>query len=219
MVIKIYAQDKTMNLDTFIQNSLEFRIIKKSNLKIPSKDVPNEIRNWVKGQFNGKDLREYTLIQGKDVVVDMPWHEADRESYKMFKLLPDGKAQETDFEFERSGMEGDGSVTGKEVGGKTKVPSGFVIVMTGTYPKRATIYTAEGAQMFLPKKDVDLSDDEILVLYYTRSLISSERPKKEQSVYDKLIEKGLLKKNKAITIDGKNILEDAKIKERLEKLR
>lgn len=206
-------------LDSFIRNSFEFKVItKNSNLKIPSKQVPNEIRNWVK-EILEKDLREYALVQGKEVSVGTPWHEADREYYKMFKLLPDNKAQETEFEFERSGLEGDGAITGKEISGKTKVPSGFVIVVVGIYPKRATIYTSEDAQLFLPKNDIELSDEEIIALYWARSLISSARPIfKDKKIYDSLINKGLLKKNKAITIEGKNVLEDSKIKERLKSI-
>jgi hypothetical protein len=208
-------------IEKVVKNSFEMKLVKKmSSLKIPSKNVPKEIREWVKEVFEGKDLREYSLTQGKDVVADMPWHEADRQYYKMFKLLPEGKAQETDFEFQRSGLEGDGSVTGKEVGGRTKVPSGFVIVVVGVYPKRAEIYTSDDAQMFLPKKDVELSDEEIMVLYWARSLISSARPVfKDKKFYEKLIEKNLLKKNKAISLEGKNILEDATIKERLKTIR
>jgi len=207
-------------LSELIRKSFEYKIIrKKSNLKIPSKDIPKEIRSWIKETL-GKDLREYSLVQGKEVVADMPWHEADREYYKMFQLLSNGKAKETDFEFSRSGLEGDGAITGKEIAGKTKVPKGFVIVVVGIYPKRATIYTADDAQLFLPKKELDLSDEEILILYWARSLISSARPVfKDQKNYDSLIVKGLLSKNKAISIEGKNALEDAKIKEKLKSLR
>jgi len=207
------------NLDKLIEGSFEYKIIKKvSNLKIPAKQIPASIRQWVKETLDGHGLQQYNLKQGVDVQAGMPWHEADSEFYKMFKLMPDGSAQPTDFSFERSGLEGDGSVTGKEVSGKTKVPSGFVIVVVGTYPKRATIYTAEDAQLLLPKK-ADLSDEEIMILFWARAYVSSSRPVfKDKTLYDKLVEKGLLKKNKAISLDGRNVLEDKEIKDRLNKL-
>ena len=191
-----------------------------SKLTIPSKSVPTQIRNWVKETLDGKDLREYSLHQNEEVEASMPWHEGDRQYYKMFKLLPNNEAEETSFEFERSGLEGDGSITGKEIKGKTKVPSGHVIVVVGIFPRRAEIYTAEDSQILLPQKNSDLSDLEILALYYTRSLIPSARPKfKDKTIYDKLIEKGLLKKNKAITIEGKNALEAPDMKEKIDELR
>ena len=206
-------------LEELIKNSFEFKMIKKnSNLKIPYKSVPVEIQNWVNSTVE-KKLREYTLIQGKEVSATTPWHEADREYYKMFKLLPDGQAKETGFEFVRSGMEGDGVVTGKEIEGTTKIPSGFVMVVAGTYPPRAEIYTSDDAQMFLPRNDIELSDDEISVLYWARSLTASSRPiLDDKSVYDSLIQKGLLKRNKSITLEGKNILENSTIKTRLNQL-
>jgi hypothetical protein len=183
-------------------------------LHVPAKAVPDVVQDWAYGVL-GKRIQKYELHQAQEVVASMPWHEADREYYQLFKLTPTG-ATKADFSFYRSGLEGDGVTQSKTIEGKTKIPSGYIMAKAGIYPPRVEIYTSDDAQKFLPSTNIDVSDDELAALYWTRSLKSFARPVfKNSSVYDSLVSKGFMNKGKAITIEGRNILQDSTIQQRI----
>jgi len=178
-------------------------------IHISRKDVPTRIQMFVEEKL-GKQINDYKVDNSGKYSAKMPWHEADRTYTQLFKLstlakdVPIIEATPTDFSFSRSGWEGDGNVTGKELEGEVEIPSGFVFVEVGIYPKRCTIYTTD--TKFLPVNDCQLTDQELLILHYARSLISSARPKYEDNQYTNLINQGLLTKKKSITMKGKNVL-------------
>lgn len=182
--------------------------------------IPVAIRQYVKNILD-VDLKEYQVEQKGSISIGMPWHEGCSEYYKMFQVVSTDPidVKPTDFAFSRSGMEGDGCMTGKEIGGSTVIPSGFLMVKVSTYPKNCKIYTADNATKMIPDNSgIDLSDDEILALYYARSLKSFARPKYAEEVYISLQEKKLMSKNKSITTDGKNFLGSEKAKSHLKNL-
>ena len=185
------------------------------------KDVPQGIKDWVRS-YSGKNIQKYRVHQGQSVVtIDMPWHQADKETYQFFKLINDN-AEIAGNEVTRKGWESDspqGHIEGVGKNGKVTVPEGFVLVCYGTYPERVEIYTGENVQMFLPNKQAseDLSYTELVILAAAHGLKSFARPKFKDEWYDKLIEKGLLKKNRSITISGENVLQDPDAKEKIKK--
>lgn len=184
------------------------------------KNIPEGIKSWVKSNF-GTSVSKYTIRQGElEVQINMPWHDADHETYQFFKL-ENGNAVPVGNEITRSGMESDspqGYREGQKNDGKVTVPEGFVLVCYGTYPKRVDIYTGQNVQGFLPDKEKveDLGPTELLILYVAKKLKSFARPKFKDEYYDILIGKGLMKSNRSITIDGSNLLEDPDIKEKIE---
>lgn len=185
-------------------------------LHLTKNDVPEDIQKFANDVLK-KNLQKYSVRATGVYHADMPWHEADRTYTRMFKLMDNNRAYATEFSFSRSGLEGDGVVTGKEIKGEVNIPEGFVFVEVGTYPPRCDIYTAKGASLLPPpKQDEELSDGLLAVLHFAASLKSAYRPKFKEEVYQKLIDKGLLAKNRSITQEGRNILEYNK--ERLKKI-
>lgn len=186
-------------------------------LHIPKKDVPQRIIQFVISVLN-KSINEYKIDNTGLYHAHMPWHEADRTYTQMFELSPPMTnvtvygsttvvmARPTDFHFSRSGLEGDGCVTGKELEGSVEIPTGFVFVEVGIYPQRCTIFTAKDATVFLPIPNVELHDLELVILFQARSVKTFARTRWPDIQYKNLIEKGLLKRNRSITMDGKNIL-------------
>lgn len=183
------------------------------------KNIPEGIKSWVKRNF-GTSVLKYTIRQGEtEVQINMPWHDADRETYQFFKL-ENGNATPVGNEITRSGMESDspqGYIEGQKNNGKVTVPEGFVLVCYGTYPKRVDIYTGQNVQGFLPDKEKveDLGPTELLILYVAKALKPFARPKFKDEFYDILIKKGLMKSNRSITVDGRNLLEDPDIQEKI----
>jgi len=175
---------------------------------ISRKEIPSEILRWADEILGKKISSNISVIQSGEIEAKMPWHEADREYYAMFKLM-NGKAIKTEFEFTRSGMEGDGNITGKEIKGTTKIPTGYIFAVAGIYPQRLKIYTSDDATKFLPDKtDNDITDKELLTLYWARSLMSFARPrfKEYDNIVSSLVSKGFMKVNGSITSNGKNAL-------------
>lgn len=183
------------------------------------KNIPQGIKSWVKSNF-GSDVPKYKIHQGEsEVEINMPWHDSDRETYQFFKL-ENNNATPTGNEITRTGMESDspqGYIEGQKNQGKVKIPEGFVLVCYGTYPRRVEIYTGNNTQSFLPNKTQgqELSATELLILIAARALKSHARPKFKDEHYLSLIEKGLLKNNRAITIDGLNLLQDPEVIEKV----
>jgi hypothetical protein len=181
--------------------------------------VPFGIKAWVKS-YAKKDIQKYKVYQGMSSIhIDMPWHVSDKETYQFFKLT-DNDAVPVGNEITRSGWESDspqGYIAGKNKEGNVTIPNGHILVRYGTYPESVDIYAGPNAQALLPNKQKaqDLSNTELIILAAAHSLKSFARPKFKPEKYEELINKGLLKRNKSLTIDGENILKDPEIKEKL----
>jgi len=169
---------------------------------VTRKEIPQGIIQWVTSKIG--NIQKYEVKQATKVNVDIPAFENDRVYYALFELTGND-AKITSMQFERSGLFDPGS---KFVKGSGDIPSGYVMVEVSRYLKSATIYTSGDATKFLAPTQHQLSDEELLILHFADSLISSARPVfKDNSLYASLIGKGLLKGNKAITVNGKNALE------------
>lgn len=155
--------------------------------------------------------------------ISIPWNVADTETYQFFKLTPDGDAVLVGNLIVRNGYESD-SPQGYEEGmlknGYVEIPKGFVLVRHSTYPHGVEIFTGPGAQLQLPQADLyaDLTDEQLLALAAAKSLKPFARPKFADEVYLGLAEKGFMNKGKAITVAGRNALEDATVRARLKGL-
>jgi len=209
--------DKIRNL---IRGMLKEMIIQEATMYDDGKNIPHGIRQWVKSFF-GSDVPKYKIHQGEsEVEIRMPWHDADRETYQFFKL-ENNNATPVGNGLSRSGMESDspqGNEDGQSKNGKVTVPEGFVLLCVGTYPKRAEIYTGQNVQSFLPTNTVgnDLSPTELIILGAAKGLKSFARPKFSDEHYNNLISKGFLKSNRAITVNGLNLLQDPEIREKFD---
>lgn len=188
------------------------------DIYLSAKDIPEGIRDWVKS-VSGTNIQRYRLDQsGKPVTVDQPWHQADREIYHFFNLVGNN-AIPIGNPVSKSGGESDsfqGYKEGMDKTGKVEIPEGKILVVYGTYPQRVIIHTGPNAQLMLPdtSNSEDLTDEELIILVTTKSLKPFARPKMKQEFYDKLIEKGLLAKNKSITNTGRNLLSTSVVKEK-----
>lgn len=197
-----------------------FKILVESEFYDNGKNIPQGIRNWVKSTF-GSEVPKYKIIQGEpEVQINMPWHQSDYETYQFFKL-ENNNATPVGNQVTRSGNESDsvqGHLDGESKEGKVKVPEGFVLVCYGSYPKRVEIYTGNNVQHFLPNKEqsADLNSTELIILASAKALKSFARPKFKDDAYLNLIQKGLLKPNRSITVDGLNVLLDPETKEKIE---
>jgi hypothetical protein len=194
---------------------LKSLLVTESKVLIPSKQVPRAVREWVKETL-GKDIQKYSLFQGEKVSIGTPWHEADREYYQAFKLLPGGDAELYDKTAFRSGWEGE---AGSKPGWSDEmlaVPDGFMVVMAGIYPMRAEIYTSKNVQQLLPDTETVVTDIEALALQAAVSLISSARPKFSNEIYTNLILKGLMKANKSITLKGRNLISSKAVQDQIQ---
>jgi hypothetical protein len=180
------------------------KLLRESSLNIRAKDLPPSIANWIKARF-GSIPAHIELIQGKTVMINLPWHEADRVTYQAFEMVGPNQFKPIGSSLTRSGNEGMFNTMRDE---EVAIPAGGLVVRYDTYPRKIRIYTGEGAQPMLVDTTPaeDLSNDAILALYVAKSLKSFARPKFDQSVYDELISKGYMAKNKSITPDGRNIL-------------
>jgi hypothetical protein len=188
------------------------------SLYITANEVPKEILDWAKSKIGNTFTKKITVKHEKEVVINMPWHEADRESYQFFKLISPTSAQMVGNSVVRSGLEGDGVITGNEVEGKLTVPSGFVLACTGTYPPRLDLYSADDALKAVSDSSIldDFSIEELIILLQARGLKSPYRTKYPDQNYVKLIEKGYLASNRSITVKGKNIVEMPEVMTKIE---
>ena len=192
--------------------------LNENTIHLAPENIPAGIRNWAKS-LGG--VSRYKVIQNQHkVTINQPWNIADFETYQFFKLMPNGDAIITGNELTRSGNESD-SPQGHEEGmrkeGTVEIPAGFVLAVHGTYPKRVEIFTGPGAQLALPDTDLysDLTIEQLIALHSAKALKSFARPKFPEEVYAGLIAKGLMMKNKSLTVAGRNALEDASVKDRL----
>ena len=179
----------------------------KKSFYVTDKDIPKEIVNWMRSTIGG--VNKYTVEHAKKININIPWHESDRVYYALFELTAND-AKITSMQFTRSGLE---SGAEKVVKGSGDIPSGYVMAEAHIHPKMVKIYTADDVQKFITKGNNDLSDNELLILYFSKSLKSFARPIfKDDGLYQGLVKKGLLKSNNSITVDGLNVVEENKQK-------
>lgn len=172
-----------------------------TEIHMATKDVPYEIQQWVERKI-GK-VKRYEVIQKGSLHISPPWHERTYNAYGTFKMV-NGRFILLS-EFGMSGNDPNDLSGGSQV---IEIPTGHVVVQTDSYTGTAKIYTSDDALLALPSGDTDtLTDAEKLALYSAKTLKSAYRHKFKQEVYDSLIAKGLLEKNKSISINGRNALE------------
>jgi hypothetical protein len=190
-----------------------------SRIHVSKEDVPHDIMVWARGRVGSNFSKNITIKQESRVQIGMPWHEADREYWQFFQLGENGSVRVAGDGIRRSGLEGDGVVTGGEVDGYVNIPSGYVLASVGTYPVRLTLYTASDA--LKPVTDGNELDqfslNEMVILLQAKGLKSAYRDKFADAEYAKLIEKGYLASNRSITIKGRNLVENPELKERAER--
>ncbi len=192
--------------------------INENKIYITVNEVPTDILEWAKQKIGNTFAKNIVIKQQDKVEINMPWHEADREYYQFFKLIDAKTAKIAGDMVSRSGLEGDGVVTGNEVDGKVQVPSGYVLACVGTYPKRLELYTSSDA--LKPISDTNILDqfsiEELLILLQAKGLKSPYRTKYKDEFYEKLIKSGYLASNRSITTNGKNIANMPEVKEKIE---
>lgn len=193
--------------------------LNESRIHITANEVPNEILVWARGQVGSNFSKNITIRQESRVQIGMPWHEADREYWQFFQLGEGNRARMAGDGIGRSGLEGDGVVTGNEVDGYVNIPSGYVLARAGTYPVRLEIYTSSDAMK--PVMEPGLLDsfsvNELLILVQAKGLKSFARKKFPEKEYENLIANGYLASNRSITVKGKNIASMPDVKDKLEK--
>jgi len=189
------------------------------NIWLKPKDVPEGIKAWAR-KISGGNIQKFELDQSGKVNISMPWHVSDSVIYQKFKLLPTGNIQPEGEQLTRVGWEADspqGADDAQRKSGTMDIPEGYIVVAYGTYPKRVEIYAGKGAQLLLPTSGEapELTLTDVYILAAAKQLKSFARPKFKPENYENLISKGLIKRNRAITIDGRNLLQDKAIRELL----
>lgn len=181
-----------------------------AKLYVKPSDVPLQIIDWAKSIVGSGFQNNITIQKSNGAVkIGMPWHDADRETHQYFKLMDNGAA-EAGNPVSRSGWS-EVSMLDK-FGGKSAdvpIPSGYVLATVGTYPKRLRIITSPDAMNMLSSNDEaldKLSDEAMVALYQAKSYKSFARQKFNNSVYEELLSSGLMNKQRAITIDGRNFI-------------
>jgi hypothetical protein len=193
--------------------------LNESRMHITVNDVPSDILSWARDRVGSNFSKNITIRQEGQVEIGMPWHEADREYWQFFQLVDGKTARMAGDGVGRSGLEGDGVVTGNEVDGRVRIPSGYVLACAGTYPVRLTLYASDDA--LKPISDVGVLDQfsitELLILVQAKRLKSPYRTKYPDVEYEKLIANGYLASNRSITVKGRNIVEMPELNDKLEK--
>lgn len=182
-------------------------------------DIPREIIEWAKSIIGSGFQNNITVQKSNGKIhIDMPWHEADRETHQYFKLTDDGAA-EMGKPVSRSGW---GEVNMGDSYGDTPIPTGYVLATVGTYPKRLRIVTNPDAMNMISSNSETLdklSDEALVALNNAISLKPAYRQKFGDGVYQELMSLGLINSQKAITIDGKNIIRSPEAIEKLKQIR
>ncbi len=186
-------------------------------------DIPPEIISWAKSIIGSGFQNNITIRKSNGIVeIGMPWHDADRETHQYFKLVGDGAAVMGD-PVSRSGWSEVAMFD--KFGGKSgyvPIPSGYVLATVGTYPRRLKIITSPDAMNLLPDNSEaldKLSDEAMVALYQAKSYKSFARQKFNDSAYEELLSSGLMNKQRAITIDGRNFISSPEAIKRLKEIK
>ncbi len=188
-------------------------------LHVKPSDLPPQIIEWAKSII-GTGFQNNITIQKSNgsIQIGMPWHEADKETHQYFKLVDNG-AVEMGNPVSKSGWS---EVNIGDKYGNTPIPSGYVLATVGTYPKRLRIVTSDDAMSIISNNSNELgklSDEALVALYQAKSFKPFYRQKFNNNVYQELISSGLMNSQKAITIDGKNLINSPEAVERLRNIR
>jgi hypothetical protein len=188
-----------------------------TKLHVKATDIPPQIIAWAKSIIGNTFQNNITVQKSNGMInIGMPWHDADRETHQYFKLSDNGAAEMGE-PVSRSGWS---EVNMGDKYGNTPIPSGYVLATVGTYPKRLRIVTNTDAMNVIPDNSAlnKLSDEALVALHQAKSFKPFYRQKFNDSVYQELISSGLFNSQKAITIDGKNLLNSPEVIERLKSI-
>jgi hypothetical protein len=193
--------------------------LSKSKIYVKPSDIPPQIIDWAKSIIGSGFQNNITIQKSNGAVeIGMPWHDADRETHQYFKLMDNGAAEMGE-KVSRSGWS---EVNMGDKYGSVPIPSGYVLATVGTYPKRLRLITNPDAMNIIPdNKDTvnNLSDEALVALYQAKSFKSPYRQKFNDNVYQELISSGLLNSQKAITIEGRNLVNSPEVIERLKSIK
>jgi len=193
--------------------------IVESKVYVKATEVPSQILSWARS-YLGKGFENKITIERADgkVQIGMPWHDADKETHQFFKLTPDG-AQMAGDPVSKTGWSEMSMYD--DPYGAIEIPSGFILATTGTYPKRLKLTVSDDAMNLMPDTQAadEISDEALVALHQAHVFKSSYRQKFGDQVYQELVAKGLMKPNKAITIDGRNLITSETGKQKLKAIK
>jgi hypothetical protein len=217
-ILQMKKYDKQRLFEVLAKIDKSFKPNLGPKIYVKPSDVPSQIVEWAKSII-GSGFQNNITIQKSNgsIEIGMPWHDADRETHQYFKLTDNG-AVKAGNPVSKSGWS---EVNMFDKYGNTPIPSGYVLATVGTYPKRLRVVTSPDAMNIIPdnKDTLDkLSDDAMVALNNAVSLKPAYRQKFDNNVYQELISLGLLNSQKAITIDGRNIIKSPEAIERLKKI-
>lgn len=175
---------------------------------VSKKDLPD----WVKKILKQKKIGKEIMVEiGANVDVPSNWHDANvKEIFGYDK----GKVHSVSAIGTMSLGDTKKDIQAKK-GFKTKLTPDKMILVTDTYPKKATLYVHPDAMIKALESENgdDLSNEEIMLLFITRGLKPAFRREHAasygidyNSISQSLINKGYLMKNRAINKKGKNYL-------------
>ena len=197
----------------------DFKMIVENKIYVKPTEVPSQILNWAKG-YLGRGFENKITIERADgkIEINMPWHDADKETHQFFKLSPDG-AQMVGNPVSKTGWSE--MSMDDDPYGTVEIPSGYIMATTGTYPKRLRLIVSDDAMNLLPdtKGADELSDEAMVALHQAKVFKSPYRQKFGNEVYQELISHDLMKPNKAISIDGKNLISSQEGLKRLKQIK
>jgi len=194
-------------------------LIVENKVYVKPQELPQQILAWAKSYLGNGFERNITIekTNGK-VEITMPWHDADKETHQFFKLTPNG-AEMVGNPVSKTGWS-ETSMMDKPYG-TVEIPSGYVLATVGTYPKRLRLTVSDDAMNLIPdNKELDnISDEALIALLQAKNLKSFARQKFSNEVYQELISLGLMNTQRAITVDGKNLITSPKAKEKLKQIK
>jgi len=207
------------NLNEQINKIRSMMGLSENRMYVTPNEVPADILSWARGKIGSNFTKNIVIRQEPRVEVSMPWHEADRMYWQFFKLIDPKTVQMVGDEVGRSGWEGDGNVTGKEVNGYLNVPSGYVLAAAGTYPVRLELYTSGDAMKPISEPGAldNLSIDQLIALIQAKALKSPYRTKYPDNVYQGLIDQGYMASNRSVTVKGRNLANSPELMDKLNK--
>lgn len=184
--------------------------------------VPYEIQQWVSDMNGGRYNKDYKIEETDTLTISTPGFESDSITYQGFKIFDNNRAQIIpDAEIVRHGWESDspqGYQDGIRKSGKVNIPPNGVIVAYSSRFRNAIIYISDTGliKSLSSNNNIDYESEfslaETIALIAAKKLKSQYRPKFKPEVYQRLMDKGLMKPNKAISTEGKNLVEDPEFK-------